>query len=276
MMRSWFYVPSGIELETYSQHIWQRYTGKDVNDLTATVSPEDAERALVHIDSVIDRQIHKSNGILTFNTVFIALLTLEERTKLAQYLPYLNFAELISIILLISSVIILMNLWVHWDKNVANSEHFALEFKRVVRLAAWRSKALMVSIALSIFSALAMTILVFGPELFQSASVTSTSPVARTPDTAPSDEIALLSKLLQGVLDDKSYRATLDGRLNAMDRELSTLEGLKRQQASKPNSEEMPDTRHITEALEKLTDVLEHISLTKNTDNKSPRGQKHP
>jgi hypothetical protein len=260
-MRQLFFVPSGRALESYTTELWKRYTDQATLQDPPPPAAEAAERALAYIDRIIDRQISKSNGVLTFNSVLIALLALEDKRIFNVYFWHIGFAAGISILLLISSFIILLHFWIHWEINVTLYGSFAPEFKRAARLASRRSKALMWSVAISIFCVWAIGGVMFAPELIKlSTSGDGKGPQSAMTSLSDTD----VRQALAGLFLDRIRQNFSDARMRTVEDRLSDVE--KAQRSSQPRTqlgpEELDAIRSIAANLQQLSGIIERSAST--------------
>lgn len=133
-------IPFGADLLKISEAMFSRY-------VTAARESD----ALAYTDRVVDRQINKARGILPFNSIFIAALSLENRSgvdpatlHILEYLAYPIIAGLF-----VSSILLLELFWVHWGKE-SEYKDFKEEVVTGLVMARDRSAILDMSITLSI------------------------------------------------------------------------------------------------------------------------------
>jgi hypothetical protein len=74
-------LPNTEALEKFKLAVWKRYTNKaafpeEVEPIDAA-GVQNADRAITYLDRIIDRQINKVRGILPFNSIIIAALSIE-------------------------------------------------------------------------------------------------------------------------------------------------------------------------------------------------------
>lgn len=133
-------IPFGEDLFTISEAMFNRY---------AAASRE--SDALAYADRVVDRQINKARGILPFNSILIATLSLENRNGVdpatSYILEYLSYPIIAGLFL--SSILLLELFWVHWGKK-SEYENFKAEVITGLVMARDRSTILDMSIILSI------------------------------------------------------------------------------------------------------------------------------
>ncbi len=133
LWRFWI-TPSGEFRDT----LWRRYTGRDYERLTGEeeraltggrprIDVQNADRLIAHMDRVVDRQINKARGILSFNSVLLAIL-IYEKDHLSQ-----TISLFLVLTLAISSLCCLFMFPVQWTSDHYTS--FSKELDASVKLA---------------------------------------------------------------------------------------------------------------------------------------------
>jgi hypothetical protein len=154
--------------------LWTRYRGTD---------PKDGDRAVAYAERVVDRQINKLRGVLSFDALIMAFLSLERaRIPAVQHhwdLPSWELLLLTVAILLLalSSCLCLRVFRVHWGATDAYEE-FEKELTQIVQLVADRSAAVARAVSLSIIALIA-AIICFGLVEFVSAPKLTCGPPCR-------------------------------------------------------------------------------------------------
>jgi hypothetical protein len=132
-------IPFGADFFKISDAMVNRYAAGRESD------------AVAYVDRVIDRQINKARGILPFNSILIAALSLENRSGVdpatSMLLEYLSYPIIAG--LFISSILLLELFWVHWGKE-GEYKNFEEEAVTALVMARDRSLILDMSIILSI------------------------------------------------------------------------------------------------------------------------------
>ncbi len=109
------------------------------------------EGAVTYIDRVIDRQLNKARGLLSFNSILLAALNFEH-----SCVPH--WPEWASILALVSSVPLLLLMLVVWGQP-SRFATAADDLKATVTLSCWRGYALVFSFLFSL-AAVAISILI--------------------------------------------------------------------------------------------------------------------
>lgn len=128
----------------------------DIQNLERAVTNSDggSDRALAYVERVMDRQINKLRGVLSFDALIIAFLSLErQRIGTASLGPdyatgCLFLLGLVLLALVISSVMCLGLFRVVWSKP-ANFQDFETEHRTTVKLVAQRTKVVEKAVRLS-------------------------------------------------------------------------------------------------------------------------------
>jgi len=154
-----FQFPYGGDLAEFRDKVWLRYTSLQwSSNQSNNVCRSGQDRAVAHLDRVVDRLINKARGLLTFNSVLMAVIAFENLGgyKLAsdEWVKKLHLLQT-SILsgLIISSILCLELLWVRWGKvnrttNTNIYERFADEFNQTVIIC--RDRAIVLNIAIMI------------------------------------------------------------------------------------------------------------------------------
>jgi hypothetical protein len=179
-------VPASGPLQGIKKALWKRQTGDDF--------PKEDQKArdlLSYLERVIDRQINKARGILPFNSVILAVLSIERsRIPFSLHDPegwhtyLLAFLFLVMFGLAASSALCLVLFVVHWGPASQYGE-FNTEVEGTVSLIRIRSVLLQYAIVLSAASLLFGAIVVLTSEWNFQPALSSCAP-RQAPATAPS------------------------------------------------------------------------------------------
>jgi hypothetical protein len=125
-------------------------------------APADQDRAVAYIDRVIDRQLNKCRGVLTFNGLLLASVKLLLDNVLKEPSSCWQTTGLVSLCacaagLMLSSLVLLNLLFVHWRIG-GTYKTFGSEFATSVELTALRSRHLSFSLRLSVFAVVVLTL----------------------------------------------------------------------------------------------------------------------
>jgi hypothetical protein len=132
------------KLQEFKKALWKRTVGKEFPNY-APDDKEDrqsGERVVAYADRVIDRQINKTRGILPFNSIIIAVLSIE-RNRLPvpeDFQSVLTITAFVLVLagLVISSLLCLALFLVHWGDS-GRYATFDAEFEDTVTLINKRS-----------------------------------------------------------------------------------------------------------------------------------------
>jgi hypothetical protein len=150
--------PSRTQILRFRDHIWKRYTLLDVG--VNPQRPEDiqnADRAILYLERVIDRMINKARGILPFNTIVITLVSIElsraNQSTLVHIFDGLSLSlfsvcEISLFLLTISSIILMTLFWVNFGE-VDHVETFSKEAEETVYIIRRRAIRLQIAVFLS-------------------------------------------------------------------------------------------------------------------------------
>ena len=143
--------PSPTDVEQIRQRLWLRYNPESTAPAGAETGPAPLrgnggeDRALVYVERVMDRQINKLRGVLSFDALIIAFLSVE-RTRLPPAQDGADYAAACLFLmtgvlglLVASSVMCLDLLRVRWSPP-SNFDDFAREHATTVKLVAERTK----------------------------------------------------------------------------------------------------------------------------------------
>jgi hypothetical protein len=164
--------PDEADIEAVKTNLWLRYHPRvaaergaagareaveadtEILERAAASADGASDRALAYVERVIDRQINKLRGVLSFDALIIAFLSLErQRIATASLGPdfatgCLLFLTLVLLMLVISSVMCLDLFRVIWSKPT-NFQDFETEHGTTVKLVAERTKVVERAVRLS-------------------------------------------------------------------------------------------------------------------------------
>jgi hypothetical protein len=103
----------------------------------------DTEKAVTYMEKALDRQLNKARGLLTFNSILVAALRVQEGQT------YCCWNNIGSIFAIVSCLPLLLMLWVVWGSNEDYSETVK-DFDRLFALCCKRAYRLSFSILASI------------------------------------------------------------------------------------------------------------------------------
>lgn len=154
-----YHIPYGAGLGNIEQAMAIRYdkdlSAADLENYRDKEIPEraifDGHNAVSYSDRIVDRQINKARGILPFNSILIATISLESKNGF-DTVSALLLTKLHGVIiagLFISSILLLELFWVHWGKTEDYSS-FRNEVRHATEMVRDRSIVLDTSIILSV------------------------------------------------------------------------------------------------------------------------------
>jgi hypothetical protein len=108
------------QLVAISQALQDRYFRRDANNAVDRTHPGDLEPMITYLDRVVDRQINKARGILPFNSVIIAVFSIERSRltapQVAWHIDLIAMLWFVIALLAISSFLCLSLFLVRWGE----------------------------------------------------------------------------------------------------------------------------------------------------------------
>jgi hypothetical protein len=98
-------LPNDAQLTEFIRNLWKRYTsGEFPEPQSPTV--QDADRLVGYAERVVDRQINKARGILPFNSIIIAVLSIEKSRILSELWDIQTVITLLAFFVVLAGLII--------------------------------------------------------------------------------------------------------------------------------------------------------------------------
>lgn len=147
----------------FGKALWERYTGGKPADLRAIEEaandPQQAG-ALTYLERVIDRQLNKCRGILSFDGLLLASVKmwadkLPNNSGMGHSLAVFALG-LAAFFLLASSIVMLDLLWVHWGAS-DDYKTYGREVVASIKVCEHRSRLISCSVVLSVGAVVLLT-----------------------------------------------------------------------------------------------------------------------